>query len=76
MALLYVVGGSDGISPLDSVESYDPNSNTWTMMNVARTLTGVLVIERPHLKKWYQSCFYFSLNLSIHIQYIRLPHIV
>ena len=27
---LYAVGGSDGTSPLNTVERYDPRSNKWT----------------------------------------------
>ena len=29
---LYVCGGFDGISSLDTVERFDPEENTWTMM--------------------------------------------
>merc|ERR1739844_335695 len=29
---LYAIGGSDGQCPLNSVERYDPQKNTWTLM--------------------------------------------
>ena len=29
---LYAIGGSDGQNPLNSVERYDPQKNTWTVM--------------------------------------------
>ncbi|XP_060875473.1 ring canal kelch homolog [Metopolophium dirhodum] len=49
--LLYVVGGDIITSIIDSVEFYNPNTNSWTMvtpsMNVARTLAGVVTINRP-----------------------------
>jgi len=47
--LLYVVGGRDGISNLDSVEFYNPITNTWSMleasMHVARYFAGVVAIN-------------------------------
>jgi len=49
--LLYVIGGSDGASTLDSVEFYNPKTNIWTMvtasMNDARFSAGSIVIKRP-----------------------------
>jgi len=53
--LLYVIGGNDGSTDLDSVEIYNPITNTWTMitasMNVARANAGVVAIDRPqHFK--------------------------
>jgi len=47
---LYAVGGRNGYSDLDSVEVYNPITNTWTMlgasMNVARRRAGVVAIDR------------------------------
>jgi len=47
--LLYVVGGWNFLDVHDSVEVYNPITNTWSMlgasMNVPRRLA--LVIERP-----------------------------
>jgi len=49
--LLYVIGGSDEHDSLDSVEVYNPVSNTWNIleasMNAARTRAGVVAINRP-----------------------------
>jgi len=49
--LLYVVGGDDGASNLPSVEIYNPNTNTWSMlttsMNIGRSYSGVVVIDKP-----------------------------
>lgn len=49
--LLYVVGGDDGASNLASVEMYNPNTNTWSMlavsMNIGRSYAGVVVIDKP-----------------------------
>ncbi|XP_029341664.1 kelch-like protein 2 [Acyrthosiphon pisum] len=51
--LLYVVGGYDGTSSLNSVEFYNPRTNTWTMVTVpmkdARTSARVVAINRPRL---------------------------
>jgi len=48
---LYVVGGDDGASNLASIEIYNPNSNTWSMlttsMNIGRSYAGVVVIDKP-----------------------------
>jgi len=45
------VGGDIITSIIDGVEFYNPNTNSWTMvtasMNVARTLAGVVTIDRP-----------------------------
>lgn len=50
--LLYAVGGCDIYSYLmDSVEVYNPISNTWTMLgnslNIPRRSAGLVAIERP-----------------------------
>lgn len=49
--LLYVVGGDDGASNLSSVEIYNPNTNSWsilsTSMNIGRSYAGVAVIDKP-----------------------------
>lgn len=48
---LYVVGGDDGSSNLGSVEMFDPQANTWTLLNNAmmtkRSYAGVAIIEKP-----------------------------
>ncbi|CAI6370262.1 unnamed protein product [Macrosiphum euphorbiae] len=55
--LLYVIGGDDGTSTFDSVESYNPKTKTWTMvttsLNNARTAAGIVAIERPRNFKTY-----------------------
>lgn len=49
--LLYAVGGRDKNSFFDSVEVYNPITNSWTMlgtsMNIARHSAGVVTIGRP-----------------------------
>lgn len=49
--LLYVVGGDDGASNLASIEIYNPNTNSWSMltasMNIGRSYAGVVVIDKP-----------------------------
>lgn len=45
------MGGDDGASNLASVEMYNPNTNTWSMlavsMNIGRSYAGVVVIDKP-----------------------------
>lgn len=47
--MLYVLGGDDGSANLDSVETYDPNLNTWTLLsgrlNIARCYAGVALVD-------------------------------
>ncbi|XP_075980327.1 kelch protein isoform X2 [Anticarsia gemmatalis] len=47
---LYVVGGDDGAANLNTVEVFDPATDTWTMlgatMSVGRSYAGVAVVER------------------------------
>lgn len=49
--LLYVIGGNDGASNLASVEIYDPDTNSWSMlstsMNIVRNYPAVVVIDKP-----------------------------
>lgn len=46
--LLYVVGGYDGDFYLNSVEMYNPNTNTRSMLSVSMNMVaGVIVIEKP-----------------------------
>ena len=49
--LLYVVGGDDGTSNLQSVEVYNPKNDVWTClpsnMSIGRSYTGVCVIDKP-----------------------------
>lgn len=45
---VYVIGGAESWNCLNSVERYNPNNNTWTLvasMNVARRGAGVVVHE-------------------------------
>ncbi|XP_029344977.1 kelch-like protein 3 isoform X1 [Acyrthosiphon pisum] len=53
---LYVIGGFDGSTNLDSVEIYDPNSNTWTMEPLptsGEVIHGAVVIDMPsHLRSY------------------------
>jgi len=39
--LLYVIGGFDGSTNLDSVEIYDKNNNTWTMEPFPTSVNGI-----------------------------------
>lgn len=45
------MGGDDGASNLASIEIYNPNTNTWSMltasMNIGRSYAGVVVIDKP-----------------------------
>ena len=49
--LLYVIGGDDGSSNLQSVEAYSPKTDSWTVlpaaMSLGRSYTGVCVIDKP-----------------------------
>jgi len=48
--LLYIIGGFDRSTHLDSVEIYDPNNITWTMESFPTSVTGIygaLVINLP-----------------------------
>lgn len=45
---VYVIGGAESWNCLNSVERYNPENNTWTLvapMNVARRGAGVAVYE-------------------------------
>uniref|UniRef100_A0A6Q2XCM6 BTB domain-containing protein n=1 Tax=Esox lucius TaxID=8010 RepID=A0A6Q2XCM6_ESOLU len=47
---LYVVGGRDGLKTLNTVECYNPHSNTWSVMppmSTHRHGLGVAVLEGP-----------------------------
>ncbi|NXB90552.1 KLHL1 protein, partial [Vidua chalybeata] len=47
---LYVVGGYDGQSYLNTMEAYDPQTNEWTQMaslNIGRAGACVVVIKQP-----------------------------
>jgi len=54
--LLYVMGGFDGSTRLDSMEIYDPNTNTWTMEPFPTSgdeIYGAVVIDMPsHLRSY------------------------
>ena len=45
---VYICGGFDGASSLNSVETYDPETNEWTMissMEKHRSASGVVVLD-------------------------------
>ena len=46
---LYAIGGSDGQNPLNSVERYDPQKNTWTVMAPMSTRRKHLGCARAYL---------------------------
>jgi kelch-like protein 18 len=49
---LYVCGGFDGISSLDTVEKFDPSTKTWTLvasMTKNRSAAGTVNTKYPHL---------------------------
>lgn len=52
--LLYVMGGFDGSTHLDSVEIYDPNTKIWTIEPLSTSVEviyGAVVVDKPpHLK--------------------------
>ena len=47
--MVYAIGGHDGTSYLQTVEKYDPNSNSWSTdvatTSTCRTSVGVAVLE-------------------------------
>ncbi|XP_008184158.2 ring canal kelch homolog isoform X4 [Acyrthosiphon pisum] len=48
---LYVFGGERESSIVDTIEVYDPNTNTWTMETLSRDgvrAYGGVVVDRPH----------------------------
>lgn len=56
---IYVVGGYDGNSSLNSVECYDPEMNQWKFvasMSTLRSAAGVTSLNGPYL--------FFSLYIS------------
>lgn len=64
---MYVIGGAESWNCLNSVERYNPENNTWTLvapMNIARRGAGVAVHEGKtktiHSKGHLQSvqCFF------------------
>ena len=59
--LLYVVGGCTGLTDVDSVEVYDPATNSWsrlpTSMGIGQSYAGridagITVINRPTFSFW------------------------
>ena len=48
--MIYVIGGDDGSTNLDSVECYDPKSNTWTLLHLSmttgRSYAGVAIVDK------------------------------
>jgi len=41
---LFVVGGCDGISPLNSGEYYNPNTNSWTMVKAPMAYSQLYLV--------------------------------
>ena len=56
--LLFVVGGDDGVTNLASVEVYDPQRNSWSLlpgeMSIGRSYAGVAIVEKTW--QWTVSC--------------------
>ena len=53
VGVLYAIGGFDGMSPLKSMESYNPSTNQWTIladMATKRFGLGACAIEGKHFK--------------------------
>ena len=74
--LLYVIGGYDGATHLNSVEVYNPITNSWLMlpssMALPRSYFGTAIVNRPFCKSWkstkshvsWKRCsFYFTFSL-------------
>lgn len=62
---LYIIGGAESWNCLNSVERYNPENNTWTLiasMNVARRGAGVAVLDGKlmGLEKYYN---FFTLTV-------------
>jgi kelch-like protein 20 len=59
---LYAVGGSDGTSPLNTVERYDPSANHWKAMPSMGTRRKHLGVSAFQDKLF--AGMYFELNLN------------
>lgn len=62
---VYVIGGAESWNCLNSVERYNPDNNTWTLvapMNVARRGAGVAVYEG----NWRQNRWCIDFHLVQH----------
>lgn len=60
---MYVIGGAESWNCLNSVERYNPENNTWTLiapMNIARRGAGVAVYEG----KQRTNCQYMTIKLA------------
>ena len=72
--LLYVVGGSDGTTTLNSAEVYNPTTNTWSMlpacMTIGRSCPGIVVIDRPFWQICKSTDSHFSCQRSFFQFYI------
>ena len=61
---LYAIGGSDGTSPLASVERFDPATSLWTSVKQMGT-------KRKHLgAAVYQGCIYAGKIFILAFNYI------
>jgi len=52
---IYCFGGDDGSNPLQSIEVYDPSTNTWTRLNVLlpKGVTGLTALPITYQQKNY-----------------------
>lgn len=61
---MYVAGGAESWNCLNSVERYNPDNNTWTLvapMNVARRGAGIAVHAGEPDCRGAERCFFFFL---------------
>ena len=61
--LLYAIGGFDGVSPLKSMESYDPTTNRWASlpdMATKRFGLGACAVDGKYLHVELIQCFMFE----------------
>jgi len=50
---LFVIGGNSGFTCLNSVEIYNPTTNSWSMktISIGNQIYGAVVVDRPlHLQ--------------------------
>ena len=58
---LYAIGGSDGTSPLNTVEKYDPKTNRWSpvapMGTRRKHLGAALFQDKLYVGEYLKVCF-------------------
>lgn len=65
---MYVAGGAESWNCLNSVERYNPENNTWTLvapMNVARRGAGIAVHAGEPDRRGAETCFFFFFFLLL-----------